>query len=58
VSATGSGGSTVEWAATVLAGTTTPLLKLSNPDYVVGIALNGVFLFAGASQLGYDAFFP
>ena len=27
-------------------------------DSVVGVALNGVFLFAGTSEFGYDAFFP
>jgi hypothetical protein len=25
---------------------------------VVGVALNGVFLFAGLSEKGYDAFYP
>jgi hypothetical protein len=35
-----------------------PLLGLKNSDSVVGVALNGVFLFAGTSEYGYDAFFP
>lgn len=35
-----------------------PLLPLAKPDGVVGIALNGVFLFSGTSYLGYDALFP
>ena len=25
---------------------------------MVGIALNGVFIFAGTTHLGYDVFFP
>lgn len=33
-------------------------MKLANSDQIVGIAINGVFLFAGTSQLGYDAFYP
>lgn len=37
---------------------TKPMLRLQNLDQVVGIALNGVFLFAGTSHYGYDAFFP
>lgn len=31
---------------------------LSNSDNVVGVALNGVFLFAGLNENGYDAFYP
>jgi hypothetical protein len=34
------------------------LLGLYNSDSIVGVALNGVFLFAGTSEYGYDAFFP
>ncbi|CDW90076.1 UNKNOWN [Stylonychia lemnae] len=34
------------------------LLGLPNSDAVVGIALNGVFLFSGTSKYGYDAYFP
>jgi len=33
-------------------------LSPSSSDAIVGIALNGVFLFAGTSIYGYDAFFP
>ncbi len=33
-------------------------MKLPNSDQIVGIAINGVLLFAGTSQLGYDAFYP
>ena len=36
----------------------TSLLNLKSSDSVVGIALNGVLLFASTSQFGYDAFFP
>lgn len=32
--------------------------RLPNSDNIVGMALNGVFLFAGTSEYGYDAFFP
>src|SRR5450830_1333808 len=32
--------------------------SLTNSDNVVGVALNGVFLFAGLSEKGYDAFYP
>ena len=35
-----------------------PLLKLPNSDPVLGVARNGVFIFAGTSHLGYDAFYP
>jgi hypothetical protein len=35
-----------------------PLLRLPDSDQVVGVALNGVFLFSGTSDYGYDAFFP
>jgi hypothetical protein len=34
------------------------LLALKSSDSVVGVALNGVLLFAGTSEYGYDAFFP
>jgi hypothetical protein len=34
------------------------MLGLKNSDSVVGVALNGVLLFAGTSEYGYDAFFP
>lgn len=27
-------------------------------DDVVGVALNGVFIFSGSTHLGYDVFFP
>ena len=30
----------------------------TNTDRIVGVALNGVFLFGGTSELGYDAFYP
>ncbi len=33
-------------------------LALQNSDEIVGIALNGVFLFAATTELKYDAFFP
>lgn len=36
----------------------TPLLRLPSSEQVVGVALNGVFLFSGTSEFGYDAFFP
>eukprot|EP00347_Sterkiella_histriomuscorum_P020938 403335876 len=39
-------------------GTSTPYLNLANPDSVVGIALNGVFIFGAVNEFGYDAFFP
>ena len=29
-----------------------------NTDGIIGIALNGVPIYAGTSELGYDAFFP
>lgn len=35
-----------------------PLATLTVSDPVVGIALNGVFIFAGTSEYGSDAFFP
>ena len=35
-----------------------PDLRLQNSDQVVGISLNGVLLFTGTSEYGYDAFFP
>lgn len=35
-----------------------PSVRLPNSDPVVGVARNGVLLFAGTSDLGYDAFFP
>lgn len=35
-----------------------PLASLTVSDPVVGIALNGVFIFAGTSEYGSDAFFP
>jgi hypothetical protein len=38
--------------------TTFPLLRLPDSDQVVGVALNGVLLFSGTSDYGYDAFFP
>lgn len=38
--------------------TTTPYLKLAEPDSIIGIALNGVFLFTPMSEFGYDAFYP
>ncbi len=44
--------------ATIAPGVLTPLLKLPDSNSVVGIAINGVLLFAATSQLGYDAFFP
>jgi hypothetical protein len=34
------------------------LVPLQSSDQVVGVALNGVLLFAGTSEYGYDAFFP
>ena len=34
------------------------LEPLMNSDQVVGIAMNGVFIFAASSEFGYDAFFP
>eukprot|EP00347_Sterkiella_histriomuscorum_P021481 403333829 len=37
---------------------TLPLAQLPESSIVVGIARNGVFIFAGVSELGYDAFFP
>jgi hypothetical protein len=36
----------------------TTLLGLDNSNSVVGVALNGVLLFTGTSEYGYDAFFP
>lgn len=44
------------WARTDAA--TTSLTRLANSDQVVGVALNGVFLFSGTSDYGYDAFYP
>ena len=38
--------------------TISPDTRLQNSDSIVGVALNGVFLFAGTSEYGYDAFFP
>ncbi|CDW86089.1 UNKNOWN [Stylonychia lemnae] len=35
-----------------------PYLSLPTSNYVVGVALNGVFFFSGTSTFGYDAFFP
>ena len=35
-----------------------PLLRLPSSDYIVGIALNGVFIFSGTSEYGFDAFYP
>ena len=35
-----------------------PLANLESSDDIVGIAMNGVFIFTGTSELGYDAFFP
>ena len=34
------------------------LLGLRTSDSIVGMALNGVYLFAGTSEYGYDAYFP
>lgn len=45
------------WAPWAIS-TTYPLLRLPDSDQVVGVALNGVLLFAGTSDYGYDAFFP
>lgn len=45
-------------AGWVLRPTVYPLLRLPTSDSIVGVALNGVFLFSGTSQYGYDAFFP
>jgi len=36
----------------------TPLLRLPTSDSIVGFGINGVLLFSGASELGYDAFYP
>jgi hypothetical protein len=38
--------------------TTYPDAKLPNSNQIVGVALNGVFLFSATSSYGYDAFFP
>lgn len=40
----------------IFATPTTFTLEESN--YIAGISLNGVFIFSGASQIEYDAFFP
>ena len=50
-------------AATTTSGWTlnladNPLLRLPNPNSIVGYALNGVLFFSGSSHYGYDAFFP
>lgn len=37
---------------------TLPLINLRNFDNIVGVALNGVFLFSANTHQGYDAFFP
>ncbi|CDW88260.1 UNKNOWN [Stylonychia lemnae] len=35
-----------------------PLLKMTSSNYIVGVARNGVFIFAGSGDQGFDAFFP
>ncbi|CDW90817.1 UNKNOWN [Stylonychia lemnae] len=35
-----------------------PLLRLPSSDQIVGISRNGVFIFSGANENGYDSFFP
>lgn len=35
-----------------------PLLPLQDSDQVVGMAINGVFIFSGTTPYGFDAFFP
>ncbi|CDW86032.1 UNKNOWN [Stylonychia lemnae] len=34
------------------------LIRLYDSDQVVGVALNGVFIFTGTSEYGYDMYFP
>ncbi len=58
VTDSGPSSSLLNWIDTIAAGTATPLLKLQNSNSVVGIAINGVLLFAATSHLNYDAFFP
>lgn len=47
-----------EWAVDTNLDQFFPLITLPSSDYIVGIALNGVFYFAGSSNLGYDVFAP
>ena len=35
-----------------------PLLKLANSNQVVGTAINGVLLFTGTNDQGFDPIFP
>jgi hypothetical protein len=35
-----------------------PLIPLNNLDKFVGISINGVFLYTGTSEFGYDAYYP
>lgn len=46
---------TTDW---ILNTATTPLLRMPDSEAIVGIALNGVFIFAGNQENGLDAFFP
>lgn len=41
-----------------LNATTMPDNRMPSSDAIVGVAINGVLLFAGVSSYGYDAFFP
>jgi hypothetical protein len=37
--------------------TNSPYLHLTQPERIVGIALNGVFIFSAINEYGYDAFY-
>ncbi len=46
------------WTADDVATANFPNLAKLTSSHIVGIALNGVFLYGGATELKYDAFFP
>ncbi|CDW82983.1 UNKNOWN [Stylonychia lemnae] len=51
-------GSLVLWNEEAIGDYPYDLIRLPSSDKIVGIALNGVFIFSAISIYGYDAFYP